>query len=204
MPIHSDRSPTGTIGARGFTLIELMITVSVAVILIALGVPAFNSFVMNDRDITQINSLVASFNYARSEAIKQHLSSGVQVCPSTNGSTCSLTSKWACGWIVWNTDPSLNTNANPALNSQAILQSVPAFSGSNTVTATLAGAAGTTFQYNGTVTSPVAITICDSRGATYARDVEVNATGRVASSQTPGLSVSGAALTCPAAPTTCP
>jgi type IV fimbrial biogenesis protein FimT len=192
------------IATRGFTLIELMVTVGVAVILIAVGVPAFNNFVMNDRDITQINSLVASFNYARSEAIKQHLSSGVQVCPSSDGATCNLTTKWSCGWIVWNTDPSLNTNANPALNTQAILQAVPALTGSNTVTATLGGAAGTTFQYNGTVTAPVTITICDSRGAAYARDVEVNATGRVASSQTPGQSVSGAPLACPAAPTTCP
>ena len=182
---------------RGFTLVELMITVSVAVILIALGVPAFNSFVMNDRDITQINSLVASFNYARSEAIKQRLASGVFVCPSSNGSTCSLSTNWANGWIVWNTDPNLNTNANPALNPQAIVQAVPALSGSNTVTGKLGGGAGTTFLYTGTVSAPVTVTVCDSRGAAYARDVEVNATGRVASSQTPGLSVAGAALSCP-------
>jgi type IV fimbrial biogenesis protein FimT len=197
MQIHFNRRFTTPIAARGFTLIELMVTVAVAVILIAVGVPAFNSFVMNDRDITQINALVASFNYARSEAIKQHGSAGVKVCPSSDGATCNGTSAWSGGWIVWNEDPTLNTNANPALNTQAIVQAVPALAGGNTVTAALAGATGTIFQYNGTVTAPLTITICDKRGAAYARDVEVNATGRVASSQTPGLSVSGAALTCP-------
>jgi hypothetical protein len=41
------------------------------------------------------------------------------------------------------------------------------------------------------------IKICDARGATFARDVEINAAGRVAASQTPGQSVAGTALVCP-------
>ena len=49
-----------------------------------MAVPAFNNFVLNDRDIGQINSLVASFNYARNEAIKLN-NGGVQVCTSVDG-----------------------------------------------------------------------------------------------------------------------
>jgi hypothetical protein len=41
------------------------------------------------------------------------------------------------------------------------------------------------------------IRVCDTRGAAFARDVEVNSTGRVAASQTPGQSVAGTALVCP-------
>ena len=174
---------------RGFTLFELMVTASIAAILAAVALPAFHAFVLNDRDIAQINSLVASFNYARSEAVKQNLSTGIVVCPSSDRSTCNGSSAWSGGWIVWNTNSS-------APQGQMVLQAVPALAGGNTLTATGAGAAGITFQSNGMVNGPLTIVVCDPRGAAQALDVEVNATGRVAASQTPGKSVSGLTLTC--------
>ncbi len=168
---------------RGFTLVELMVTIAVAGMLTAMAVPAFNNFVLNDRDIGQINSLVASFDYARSEAIKLN-HGGIQVCPTVDGAHCSGT-LWANGWIV------VDTLGDPPL------QYVPAFAGSNTWSATGASPTGVTFSSTGLVSAPIAIKVCDARGAGYARDIEVNATGRVAASQTPGKSVAGAALSCP-------
>ena len=46
----------------GFTLIELLTTIMVGGILLTVAVPAFNSFVLSDRNVGQVNSLVASLN----------------------------------------------------------------------------------------------------------------------------------------------
>jgi len=171
---------------RGFTLIELIVSVTVAGILAAIAVPAFSNFVQNDRDVAQVNSLVESLNYARGEAVKRDAS--VTVCPANAaGTACSGGANWYGGWVVVDSNP-----ADPPL------QSVPPLAGSNTITAT-GSTTGITFISSGLVT-PSALTtfaVCDPRGAAYALEVEVNSTGRVAASQTKGQSVSGNPIACP-------
>jgi type IV fimbrial biogenesis protein FimT len=175
---------------RGFTLIELMVSLTVAGILFAIAIPAFNSFLQNDRDTGQANSLVESLSYARSEAVKRASPNGIAVCPSANGAACDA-GPWTEGWIVTYIDPVTPGNT-------IVLQAIPALSGTNTVTPVAGPATGITFNSNGTAPlAPFTLRICDQRGAAFARQVEVNLTGRVAASQKPGFSVGGAALACP-------
>jgi type IV fimbrial biogenesis protein FimT len=172
-------------------MIELLVTMFVAAILLGIAVPALNNFVLSDRDTGQVNSLVSSFNYARSEAIRRNSSAGVEVCPSTNATTCAASTDWSQGWIVLDLDP---TDTSP------VLQAIPAFGGSNTVTGSGGGATGISFTGFGSTSGGLnlVIKVCDSRGASNAHDVEVTSIGSTQASQKLGYQVNGTtALTCP-------
>jgi type IV fimbrial biogenesis protein FimT len=167
----------------GFTLIEVLVTLSVAAILTASAVPAFRSFLQNDRAMTQSSSLVLSLNIARSEAIKQDISAGVSVCPSTDGLTCSGASTWEQGWVVLGTAAaSVPTEVVPSLSTGTTLREA-------------ANSTAVTFFSSGVVGAPAAFTLCDSRGASQGRYIQVTATGRVATAV--GKDLSGHALVCP-------
>ena len=56
---------------RGFTLLELMVTVAVAAILATVAVPGFRDLIQNNRVTTQTNELVTALNFARTEAVKR-------------------------------------------------------------------------------------------------------------------------------------
>lgn len=65
----------------GFTLIELMVTISIAAILLAVGVPSFQAIIENNRLATQSNELITAVNLARSEAIKRGVN--ISITPNT-------------------------------------------------------------------------------------------------------------------------
>lgn len=176
----SDRRATHA----GFTVLELAVTMAVAAILTAISVPAFRSFLLNDRSMTQATSLLLSLNLARSEAIKQDLSSGVIVCASSDGATCNASANWAQGWIV------LSPSANAPIGVVA-----PLAAGS-TLSVNPTGTTQLTFNSDGSASTTAAFTLCDPRGAQFARYTQVTLTGRIAAPAV-GQDISGNALNCP-------
>lgn len=81
----------------GFTLVELMITLSVLAIGAAIAYPSFEGVMKSNRVSTATNELVASLSLARSEAIRGSRDSGV--CPSADGLECE--GNWDEGVMVW-------------------------------------------------------------------------------------------------------
>ncbi len=88
----------------GFTLIELIITVAIAAIVLAIGIPSFKETILQNRLTTYTNQLIGAINLARSEAIKRGVR--VTLCPS-NGADCEAIG-YEKGWIVFS---DLNNNA---------------------------------------------------------------------------------------------
>ncbi len=86
---------------RGVTLIELMTTLSVAAVVLTLGVPSFRGIQLSMQRAQVSSSLTASFTLARSEAARRAVS--VTVCPSSNGTSCAGDpgTDWKSGWIVF-------------------------------------------------------------------------------------------------------
>ena len=56
---------------RGFTLLDLIITLTVATILLSLAVPNFSAAIQNNRMTTQVNELNTALSLGRSEAAGQ-------------------------------------------------------------------------------------------------------------------------------------
>ena len=83
--------------ARGFTLVELMVTIAVAAVLLALALPSFTALINSNRLAAQSNELVAGLQEARIEALRTNRR--VTVCRSSNGTSCDGAAGNWTGWI---------------------------------------------------------------------------------------------------------
>ncbi|XAH21729.1 GspH/FimT family pseudopilin [Xylophilus sp. GW821-FHT01B05] len=115
---------------HGFTLIELMVTIAIAVILMLVSIPSFLSFKRNSELTSAANALLAGMNTARSEAMKRNLNA--LVVPLDGSS-------WESGWRVFVdtdrdnsfSDDDILVATRGALPSYFSLQGVGVASGAN-------------------------------------------------------------------------
>ncbi|GGL96606.1 GspH/FimT family pseudopilin [Pseudomonas asuensis] len=85
--------------ARGFTLIELMVTVAVLAIVLTIAVPSFNNLIQSSRARALVSELNGALQIARSEALKRR--KNVIVCPRNDtGTDCDSGADWSSGWLV--------------------------------------------------------------------------------------------------------
>jgi type IV fimbrial biogenesis protein FimT len=139
---------------RGFTLIELLVTVAVAAVLLGIAAPSFRDMSIRNRLAGHSNDLIASVNYARSEAVRR--SAAVSICRSSTGASCSGT--WSDGWIVFlNTD-----NDNPAVvdAGEEVLKVYSALSTNYTLTADANFATNVTYGRDGAANTTGLFALC--------------------------------------------
>jgi type IV fimbrial biogenesis protein FimT len=108
--------------ATGFTLIEMMVTVSILSILMVMAIQSYQSTTNGTRISSEINSLQSALNLARSEALKRGL--GISVCPAANATAatavCDGGTNWSNGWVILVGSTAATTVAPPLFISPGV------------------------------------------------------------------------------------
>lgn len=103
--------------SKGFSLVELMVAITVLGIVMIYAVPNVRTAIRRNNVSNGSNTLLAGISYARAEAISRAVN--VSICPSTDGASCSTSSKdYAAGWLVYSYTPG-NSKANTAYDSSS-------------------------------------------------------------------------------------
>jgi type IV fimbrial biogenesis protein FimT len=109
---------------RGFTLVELLITIAVFAVLVSLALPSFNQWITNTKIRSTTESVLAGFQLARTEAIR--LNRGVRI-------TLNADTSWTVTEIL----------------SGNVIQTRPAAEGTGNTTMTVTPGTATTVDFNG-------------------------------------------------------
>ncbi len=120
---------------RGFTVIELLITVAIVGVLVGLAAPSFKRTIQSTTIASSVNTFLADLRFARSEAVRlgggvvmcrSEDPEGAALCAATNGSGASGNG-WVSGWIIFqdrDNDGARTAATEPLLRIQASNSSI--------------------------------------------------------------------------------
>ncbi len=159
---------------RGFTLIELMVTLVIFGILVSVGLPSFSNMTKDYRLVSEQRSLIAMLNMARSEA-------------SHRGQVVTIASKGGSNWskgfqIYTDADAAGNTAYNAA--SDVLIKDLDASSTGITINSSSSADDGyISFRNNGGLNEGAGVTsltlaLCDTRGKDHGHALELNFVGQ--------------------------
>lgn len=148
--------------SRGFTLIEMLVTLAIFAVLLMIAIPSMRPFLQSQsvkNASMDINSTVA---LARSEAIKRNATVDV---------TANSATDWSQGWVVSQNTPAAVIRKQPALGNLVITSSSGSFSFDGNGRMTSTGSTFTVKPLNKAGSQPLCLT------------VTVGSTGRVESTK---------------------
>lgn len=174
--------------SSGFTLVEMMIAIAIMAILLAIGMPAFQTFIQNIQIRTAAESMQAGLNLARTEALRRNARVSLWMVNGVSAS-CARSSS-GTSWVVSFDNPAGLCNvASSETVAPRLIQSRAGSDGSssvnvNAVDANGAGTSCITFNGFGSIEStcagggnPIeAITFRSATAPTTTRGLDVQVT----------------------------
>jgi len=97
---------------RGFTIIELMVTVTVLALLMLLGAPSFATWMQNSQIRTAAEGILAGAQLARAEAVRRNMPVRFQLTDNLTAA-CALSSSGG-NWVVSLLDAAGKCNTAPS------------------------------------------------------------------------------------------
>lgn len=163
---------------RGFTLVELLVTMAVGGILLAIAIPGY-AFLVNTSKLAAVtNDLVSAIQLARSEAVKR--GTRVTVCKTDNAMValpvCNAAANWEQGWLVF-IDGGLRgvvDAGDTVLRQQDRASGAVSITASNFSTYISYKSSGVSQGLNNLATGKLFVCVAGDQ-----RDIVVNSTGRV-------------------------
>lgn len=107
---------------RGYSLFELVMTLTLAILVLTLGLPSFGKLVADKRVRVEVDALFHAVHLARKSSIVRRRV--VSLCPSSDGQTCSGDTDWSQGWLMFvnvdRDDPPQLDAGEPVLQHHAV------------------------------------------------------------------------------------
>lgn len=167
---HSTLAPRPSSRCAGFTLIELMITVTILAIITGMAMPSMTALLNGNAVKTETRKIVASLMYARSEAVAR---GGVVTIDNVSGS-------WSDGWTIF---VDANGAGNQAINNaiDTLLKNLPAASRNMRITNNAVVSRWISYSSTGMLVANaggLTIDICQPDGGVDGRTITINQVGR--------------------------
>jgi type IV fimbrial biogenesis protein FimT len=155
---------------RGFSLYELVMTLTLVALVLTLGIPAFGSMVANNRLRVEVDALFHAVHLARKASVVRRRV--ITICPSYDGVNCEPGLDWSMGWMMFvNTDrdqPPDRDDDEPVLRRHPVDQNTRITANRRSFTLRSTELRAT----NGT------LVICDRAGRAEPRALVISYTGR--------------------------
>lgn len=168
--------------AVGYTLVELLVVITIIGIVSAIAFPSFREMINANRLTGAANELVASLQIARAEAIRRN--ARVVICPSINGT--------ACGGADWArhisfVDADRNAAADDAIvlrdttvDAPTLVVGSPAVTAANRIVFRSDGRARSNVTADAAILAgKISVCLATTRPAANIRDVQIGSGSRI-------------------------
>ncbi len=170
---------------RGFTLVELMVTVAVVVILAAVAVPGMQSFLAKSGMNAVKDDFAIALQRARLDAISRNTCVSICQLAAAGGNTCATGAalgNWHQGWITYTNAACSGAAATALTPAEVISVRQPGNDRYQLVDVNTSKQDVLTFDARGTLvsgSSTYRVTDAKNRSSPYQRDIKVSFQGRV-------------------------